>query len=205
RFRRPALAWAVRLAVAAGCLAAAVSLLEVAGSRSVRPQLATAARIQADVRASLAGLRTLSGVLVAEGPREGGVRRWRFALTASGDVRLEGPGAGEVIAYDAAFGVVRSAQRSASLGGGPLFYAERSGVAPGPPDAGPPSLPLLQELGAYTRALLAARDPRVRAATYEGRPAWRLDVDVAPNAIVPDLSADRLEITVDRATALPVR
>jgi hypothetical protein len=32
-----------------------------------------------------------------------------------------------------------------------------------------------------------------------------LDIDIVPNAIVPDFSADRLEITVDRGTGIPVR
>ena len=156
------------------------------------------------VRASLESLRSLSGVIVADGPAQVEPRRWGFALDAAGDFRLDGPSPGEWIAYDAGSGVARSAQRSASLGGDTLFYAERTGVAPGAPDQGPPTWLLPDELGAYVRALLAAGDARVHEIAYEGRPAWRVDVATLPNAVVPALSGDRLEVTVDRETGLPV-
>ena len=85
-----------------------------------------------------------------------------------------------------------------------LFYAKRTGVAPGAPDQGPPTRLLPDELGAYVRALLAAGDARVHEIAYEGRPAWRVDVETVPNAVVPALSGDRLEVTVDRETGIPV-
>jgi hypothetical protein len=199
----------LRIAAAVAVGAVAIGVLAVLGNerapRIMGPEIATAAGIKAQMRTSFASLRSLNGMLVEDGPDRGDVRRWRFALTAEGDLRLAGPGEGEVITYDAANGVVRSAQRSASLGGGPLFYAERRGVAPGPPDAGRPALMPLDELGAFVQALLAADDPRLREISYEGRRAWRLDIEVVPNAIVPELSGDRLEITVARETALPVR
>jgi hypothetical protein len=209
RVRRRRVRWGLRLAAAAVVAAVAAAALAVlASERSpqiVAPEVASAAQIKAKVRTSLANLDNLSGVLASDGPERDDVARWRFALTARGDLRLAGPGEGELITYDAAAGIVRSAQRSASLGESPIFYAERRGVAPGPPDAGTPTLSHLDELGAFVRALLAADDPRVRETTYEGRPAWRLDVDAVPNAIVPELSADRFEITVDRATGMPVQ
>jgi hypothetical protein len=140
------------------------------------------------VREALATMRNLSGVLVDD------EARWRFALRAEGDLWLAGPGPDEWIAYDAGAGVVRSAQRSASLGGGPVFYAERRGVAPGPPDE---RAPLPREYGAYVRALLAADDPRVR----ETVDAWRVEVEI----VADEFSGDSLEITVDRQTGMPVR
>jgi hypothetical protein len=45
----------------------------------------------------------------------------------------------------------------------------------------------------------------VRETVHTGRPAWRLDIDVVPNAIVPEFSGDHLEIVVDRETGIPVR
>jgi hypothetical protein len=189
----------IRWGVGAAAVVAVAALAAVGIPRLAQPEVATAAEVQARVRAALATMQSLSGVLVDDGAR------WEFALTADGHLLLSGPGAGEVIAYDAKAGVVRSAQRSASLGGGPLFYAERRGVAPGPPDAGAPSLVLPRGFGAYVRALLAADDPRVREVVYEGRAAWRVDVATVPNAIVPELSGDSLEITVDRETGIPVR
>jgi hypothetical protein len=172
--------------------------------------VASAAEVKQTVRASLASMRSLSGVLVsrctaAGCPEKGGDVRWRFTLSSRGDFRLVGPTEGEVVAYDAATGVVRTAGRSASLGGGPLFYAERRGVAPGLPDLGPPTWLLPNRFGAFVAALLAADDPRVHEVVLDGRPAWRLDVDAVPNAIVPDFTGDRFRITVDRETGMPVR
>jgi hypothetical protein len=150
-------------------------------------------------------MRNLSGILVASGPAQGATQRWQFVLDAAGDVRLEGPSAGDVTTYDASTGVVRSAQHSASLGGDTLFYAERDGVAPGPPDQGPPTWILPDAFAAYVRAALAANDPAVHEVTYQGRPAWQLDVATVPNAIAPELSGDQFQITIDRPTGMPVR
>lgn len=186
-------------ALAAAVAAIAVVAIGVPRTHHTGPQIASAAVVQAHLRNALAQMRNLSGVLVTDG------KRWTFTLDAAGDVRLEGPGAGEVITYDAATGTARSAQHSASLGGSTLFYAERDGVAPGPPDQGPPTWLLPDQLSAYVRAALAAGDPGVRELTYEGRPAWQLDVATVPNQIAPELSGDALEVTVDRATGMPVR
>jgi hypothetical protein len=205
---RRRLRWAVPAAAVA---AAAIALVAVGIPRTQRtpgiagPQAASAAVVKSHLRTALTTMRNLSGVLVASGPAQGATKRWRFVLDAAGDVRLEGPAAGDVIAYDASTGVVRSAQHSASLGGPTLFYAEREGVAPGPPDQGPPTWILPEELGAYVRATLAANAPGVREIAYQGRPAWQLDVATVPNAIAPELSGDRFQITVDRQTGMPVR
>jgi hypothetical protein len=202
----------LRLAVPVGAVAAAaaIAVLAVGIPRTHRtpgiagPQVASAAVVKSHLRNALTTMRNLSGVLVASGPAQGATKRWRFVLDAAGDVRLEGPAAGDVITYDASTGVVRSAQHSASLGGATLFYAERDGVAPGPPDEGPPTWILPEELGAYVRATLAANAPDVREIVYQGRPAWQLDVATVPNAIAPELSGDRFQITVDRQTGMPV-
>jgi hypothetical protein len=102
--------------------------------------------------------------------------------------------------------VQRSLNPSASLGGeGPLFAAERTGVAPGSPDPGPTDDHLQRDFGAFVRALLAADDPGVREATRAGRPAWRLDVSAQVNRLVPDASGDHFSIWVDQETGFPVR
>jgi outer membrane lipoprotein-sorting protein len=209
RARRSRPRWGLRLAGVAA--AAAVALLAIGLARDervpdlVRPGAATAAEIKAKVRGALASMRSMSGVVVTDGPRAGDEARWRFVLTADGDFRLAGPTEGEVVAYDASQGIARSASKSASAGGDTIFYAERRGVAPGPPDQGPPTWLLPREFGAVVRALLAAEDPLVRETVYDGRPAWRLDIDVVPNAIVPEFSGDRFQIVVDRETGIPVR
>jgi hypothetical protein len=195
----------LRVAAAAAVAATALVVFDLAGGDRGEPGVATAAAVKQRVRTALAELRTLSGVLVSKGPGPGDESRWTFTLARNGDFRLSGPTRGEVITYDAADGVVRSAQRSSSLGGGALFYAVRRGVAPGPPDQGPPTWLLPEQVGAYVRALLAAGDPRVHEIRYESRPAWRVVVDAEPNAIVPEFSGDGFEITVDRETGIPVR
>ena len=207
--RRARRRWGLRAAAVAAV--AAIILVAIGIPRTERtpriggPEVATAAEVKARVRAALATLENLSGRLVFDGPKKGDREGWRFTLRAEGDFRLTGPTAHQWMTYDASTGVARSAQRSASLGGGPLFYAERRGVAPGPPDQGPPTWILPREFGAFVHALFAAKDPRVREITYEGRPAWRVEVDAVPSAIVPEFSGDRIEITVDRSTGIPVR
>jgi hypothetical protein len=207
--RRAGRRFAVRVAVVAAIVAVVVLFVGLPRDdrlpESVQPSVASAASVKAAVRAALANAETLSGVLVSDGPDRDDENRWRFLVTAKGDFRLTGLTLVENIAYDATTGVQRSLNPSASLGVDTLFAAERRGVAPGPPDGGPATWILPRDYGAVVRALLAADDPRVRETTYEHRPAWLLDIDVAPNAIVPDFSGDRLEITVDRATGIPLR
>jgi len=186
-------------------VAAAAAVVAFAVTSTTGTEPANAAVVKAHVRAALAEMRTLQGVLVASGPAQHGTDRWRFVLDAAGDVRLEGPKPGDVITYDASAGVARSAQHSASLSSDALFYAERDGVAPGPPDLGPPTWLLPDEFADYVRGALASGSPAVQETTYLGRPAWRLDVDTVPNKIVPQLSGDRFRITVDQETGMPVQ
>jgi hypothetical protein len=170
------------------------------------PEPATAAEIRAHVSAALAGLESLSGVLVEDGPQAGDEARWRFTLTTRGDLRFTGLTIPEDASYDAGAGLYRSSAPSASMQGEPArFHAEIRGVAPGPPDENPAAWRLPRRFGAFVRAALAAEDPRVEEVEHDGRPAWRLTTDAVPNAIVPDFSGDTLEITVDRESGLPVR
>jgi hypothetical protein len=195
------------LAVVAAAAVVALVVIEVPATSQTPllagPETASAAVVQARVRQAFASIESLSGTLVTDGPGAGDRRRWSFTLTAAGDFLLRGPDEGELVAYDAGTGVVRSAQRSSSAGGDTLFYAERRGVAPGPPDEELPIVPA--EYGAYVRALLASDDPRVVGTVYDGRPAWRLDVPLEPNELVPQFSGDELRVVVDRGTGFPIR
>ena len=188
--RRPRRRIAARLALVAAAAAAAIAAASLVHSGG---GTASAATVQRRLDDALRTMRNLSAELVVSGPAEPVVRRWEFTLDAKGDVRLAGPRPGDVETYDAAHAVVRSAQHSASLGGSTIFYAERRGVAPGPPDQGPPTWILPTEYAAYVRAGIEAGDPRVQDVTYAGRPAWRLDVP------------GRFRITVDKANGMPVR
>ena len=209
RATRRRFGWGVRIAAVAAVIAAVVVAIGVPRTKHtpsvLGPEPATAAEIKAKVRTALIQMKSLGGELVYDGPKKGDEARWRFTLTAQGDFDLVGPTRKERITYDASTGVARSAQRSASLGGGPVFYAERRGVAPGLPDPSPPTWLVPTELEAYVRALLAAEDPRVTETTYDGRPAWILSVETVPNAIVPEFSGDRLDVTVDKASGMPER
>ena len=109
-------------------------------------------------------------------------QRVRFAFAADGSFRTRALGGSQDVAYDARTGVERAVTTSASLGGAGRFFVEQRGLAPGAPDQGPEPLAIEQQLGAVVHALLAAHDPRVRPATYLGRPAWR----VTFRQILPD-------------------
>ncbi|MGH3093522.1 MAG: hypothetical protein ACRDOG_14515 [Gaiellaceae bacterium] len=219
RTRRSRVRWGARVA-----LVAAVGVLAFVAYDIVRSdegpgtglvvEPASAAEIQQRVREALAMAQNLSGILVVEGRSYENAygwdepRRMRFTLTADGDFRLTGLTHEENIAYDASRGVQRSLNPSASIEGDDTLFAHvRRGIAPGPPDEIPaPSDSLLQsDFGAFVRALLAAEDPRVKGVVYEGRRAWRLEVDASPNLIVPELSGDHFAITVDQQTGFPVR
>jgi hypothetical protein len=213
--RRGGLRWGVRLAFAAA-VATAIWLVAGLPEDERLPDViedATAAQIQARVRTAFAGAETLTGELVVRGRSYENAYgweepvRWRFALTAQGDLRLRGLTIRDTMTYDAERGVQRSLNPSASLGGeGPLFAAERTGVAPGPPDPGPTDDHLKRDFGAYVRALLAADDPAVVETRYDGSPAWRLDVRAQVNKLVPDeFAVDRFSIWVDQQTGIPVR
>src|ERR687892_686805 len=218
RTRRSRVRWGARVALVAAVGALAFVAYDIVrsgdapGPGIVEP--ASAAEIQRAVREALATAQNLSGILVVEGRSYENAfgwdepRRMRFTLTADGDFRLTGLTHEENIAYDASRGVQRSLNPSASIEGEDTLFAHvRRGIAPGPPDEIPaPSDSLLQsDFGAFVRALLAAEDPRVEDVVYEGRRAWRLEVDTSPNLIVPQFSGDHFAITVDKQTGFPVR
>jgi hypothetical protein len=194
----------LRLALPVAAAAAlALAVVLVTG----REQRADAAEIARGSRAALATLQSISGRATyrALDVRTGRIEtaRFSFARTAAGDVRLTrlGPSHGD-LAYDAARGIVTSSETSASMGTG-RFYAERRGVAPGPPDEPPVFAVLGRELGAAVDTLVAAGDADVFETTFAGRPAWRLELDLRPNTSFADV--DHVSVVVDRATELPVR
>jgi hypothetical protein len=128
------------------------------------------------------------------------VTKARFAVTARGDFYAESPT--EVVAYDAKRKTERYHAR-----GNPVA-STLTGSAPGPPDhltSGPGELDFNRRLGSVVRALLAAGDPRVENATYDGRPVWQLEISVPENLIAGADSADRLAIDVDKQTGVPIR
>jgi len=210
RARRNRIRWTARTAFVAA--AAAFAVLAVGLPRGGDgPEAATAAEIKARIAAALSSAESISGELVFEGRRFQNAygwekpTRWSFAMTAKGDLHMREEGGLNNVAYDAAEGVERSLNQSASMGGESLFAAERHGLAPGPPDPGPSDSLLYRDFGSLVRALLAAEDPRVTETTYEGRAVWRLVITARQNLIVPEFSGDRFVVTVDQETGFPLR
>jgi outer membrane lipoprotein-sorting protein len=212
---RPRLRWGLRVAFVAAVAALAVVMVDLlrsgdAPGPGIGVQQATAAEIQAEVRSVLAGLQTVSGEFVAEGESyeeayDWTSHRWRFVLAENGDFGLTGVSHEENLSYNARRGVRRTLNPSESLDTADLFANVERGIAPGPPDSYPPESILETDYAALVRAFLAADDPRVVETEYAGRPAWRLDVNVQVNRIVPEYSGDEFSIWVDQETGIPVQ
>jgi hypothetical protein len=203
RTRRRRAAWMMRFAAAAAIVTAA-AVVGLPRTDRGSPQPATAAEVKARVAAAFATSANLSGVAVFDGREKGDVTRWRFVTSAHGDFRASRP-AGEEIAYDAETGSERMV--FPEEGKKAPSAVEATGLAPGLPDPGPSDWILARDYGSVVRALLAAKDPRVKDVVYEGRAAWQLDTDVAPNLIDAPfgVSQDHFAITVDQQTGFPVK
>jgi hypothetical protein len=211
RARRNRIRWTVRTALVAAAAAVVVAAVGLPRADRTGPEIASAAEIQAKVAAALSSARSLSGEIVFHGSSYRNAygwekpKRWSFTMTARGDLHIKETDGPNDMAYDTREGVERSLNTSESIGGDTLFAAERRGLAPGPPDQGPSESFLQRDYGSIVRALLAADDPRVTETTYEGRAAWRLEMAVRPNLIVPEFSGDEFVITVDQETGFPLR
>ena len=191
-------------------VAAAVAVLAVAlgvrlGDGPLAPRPATAAEVAEKVSDAFAAAGTLRGTLVvrelgAEGPRT------TFVTTADGDLRLEtrtSRGEVNVVAYDAERGVEESYWLPGPGGGFEAYGGVRTGLAPlNTPDQGPMDWVLRTDL---TTTLRAASPEPAEETTYDGRPAWVLGADVTPQDSAGELAYDRIEATIDRETAFPVR
>jgi len=126
---------------------------------------------------------------------------YTFAYTERGDFRLHGLTHREELAYDANSGVERQYSVDAD---GIVSAGVTTGLAPGLPDPPPSDWIVGRRYGSVVRALRETQDGVVRRLEHEGRSAWRLDVDVQPSSIVPELTADHLRIVVDQETGFPV-
>ena len=204
RWRRQTLRFAV-VAAAAGVIGVAVGA-NLSGPPSVTPGddqprvvAVSAVEVAQKLQAALSSVETLRGTLVFRDV-DGEVRS-SFVVTNDGDFRQSGITRREELAYDATTGVERSYFIDPA---GPDFGGERRGISPGQPDESPSDWVLQRELGSTVRAILAQDTAlTVTTTTYDGRDAWQLDTDVAPNNISG--GGDHLAITVDQETGYPVR
>ncbi len=209
RFRIPRLALGGGLATALAVLVAAFLLLtpnddgRAPGGLGAAP--VTAAELGARVGDALARIETLQAVLVVtERPSPDlamTTTRYRLLRDSDGDERLLQLGGGFDRAYDAATGVEREA---ADPSNGDQATVTR-GLAPGPPDRPLGDLRAQQQLGGVARALRAAGAAPVREVTDGGRPAWRIAVGAEQDVhALPGDTGDRIELTIDKRTGLPL-
>jgi hypothetical protein len=149
---------------------------------------------------------------------DGSYRQTLIDNVAPQDVVVAGTAYESDVAFDATTGTLTGYERAYD-GMMPAGRRHRTwagvetGFAPGPPDdaSAPPTY--LSDFGAFARALRAVGGGDVSEADYEGRPAWVVSCDVAagPTERVvfgwgePQQQADRLTVTVDKQTGLPVR
>jgi hypothetical protein len=210
RRRRPQVRWVARVATVAVVVALAVVAYDALRSERgetpvVGVETASAREIQTRVQRALAAAEALGGTLVWDGPQRGDETRWKFELTTRGDFRLSGLTRTEESAYDAERGVERLYSRDDE---GVVSAGVMRGLAPGWPDATSSSWMLPDQFGAFVRVFLTDKDPDAPVETVttdDGRPAWRLQVEVAPSGILPpEFTGDALTITVDQETAMPI-
>lgn len=204
---RRRLAW---LPAAGAAVVAAVVVAITIGEPGVTPRVATAAEVRGAVARAWATADSVRGTLVTRssaGPdqteRE---RRWRFVITARGDLRLTGITRPGDVAYDADDNVERGLNPSESIPDSDvLFGSEIRGLASGPPDQTSSITVLDRALGSVVRALAASRGGDVRETTYEGREAWLLETDLPVPEKDEEFWPDHLEVVVDQETGFPLR
>src|ERR687887_652591 len=162
-----------RRSIALVCAAAIAALFLTIGLSYLRggSDVASAAALRARLLTTLTETRTIRGELVYRAldvrSNETVTTRQRFAADAAGDLRVTDLGGVGDVAYDARQGIERGVTTSASIGSG-RFFAERSGLAPGPPDQGPSDFLLNREVAAVVRALAVAHDPRIEEVSLDG-------------------------------------
>lgn len=98
-------------------------------------------------------------------------------------------------AYDASTGV----QTSYIEGGIPglRLYVKATNLDPAQSARSPEA-----QLAAWVQHALAARSPRVKNTSFEGRPAWALTLRFTPGDDFFDTYGARVDVTVDKATGL---
>jgi hypothetical protein len=199
--RRRYRAWGLRAAVGAAVLA----LVLVLAVTRLASGPALASRVQAKAAAALAEGRTMRGVIVWRLVRpQAQVSRWRFAMTAQGDLRATALDGSADSVYDAPAGVLRVLNVAEALESRHRFASVVTGVPPGPPDGGPSADDFVQRrLGSIVRILVAARDPRVTETVFEGRKAWQVALPTEPNRAYADF--DRIDVTIDQETGIVLR
>lgn len=226
-------AW--RLVVAGAAIAAAVTVVALFGLPGVvektGPPAVDAEPVVARALRALTSARTLTADYVSrELDRSGStavsVERFHIVMRADGSSRattILPPDDGDAsqtayhfidTAYDAGTGIHRIYQetRSSEAGGSSMAVSWASktvGCAIGEPDR---EQSTTLKFAAFAAALRTARDGRARAVDFEGHPAWAVSCRLTATLSSPLTSDtqpappyDRLSVTIDKATGMPVR
>ena len=222
--RRPFAVFARRRGLALGFAVLAIVAL-VAGVLLVGPpggggpEPVGAREVLRQALRALSSARTLAAEVTIRAPKSEmwtpetryDVDRYRFLLRADGSYRLSrrGPStfgwspAGDShppteVVFDARRGVLRTYSPEQGL-------VERSNYPLGPPDrwAG---IITEYDFSAAARALQVVGAALLRTTVYEGRPAWVVTCSAVSGPSRPAISDEwpRYEITIDKATTLPV-
>ncbi|MGH2700511.1 MAG: hypothetical protein ACRDJ2_01925, partial [Actinomycetota bacterium] len=205
--RRRVAAW---LPAAVAAMVATIVVALTITEPGITPRVASAAELRGAVAKAWAEADSVSGILVSRSSvppdRKQEERRWRFVVTARGDIRLTGITRPGDVAYDANDNIERGVNPSESIPGSDvLFGSEIKGLAPGPPDQTSSITALDRGLGSVVRALATSRGGEVTETTYEGRDAWLLETDLPVPEKDQEFWPDHLEIVVDRETGFPLR
>lgn len=179
-----------------------VTWVGIPGRRSpsiIGPGVASAAEVQRQVTRAFATTITLQGRLQTRAvePIFPLTQDFRFAANSQGDYAYESTDGLQRAAFVAAEGTLKEVTGFDDDRGRFVAFEER-GM--------PPSLPfrlLDRELGSVVRAFLQeGSDAEVEEITHDGRPAWKVSLDVTETRFAE--SPDHLDIVVDRETGFPV-
>jgi len=223
----------VAAAAAAAAAVAVVALFGLPGVvEKTGPPAVEAEPVVAKALRALASARTLTADYVSrEFDRTGStavsVERFHIVMRGDGSSRattILPPDDGDAretayhfidTAYDAGTGIhrmyqeTRSAESDGRSGMAVSSASKTVGCAIGEPDR---EQGTTLKFAAFAAALRTARDGRARAADFEGRPAWVVSCRLTATSASPLASDtqptppyDRLSVTIDKATGMPVR
>jgi hypothetical protein len=173
------------------------------GSHDVA-RTSTAADIGQLVAASYAQATSLSGVLVHRTVDPGRVAESSvtFTISSEGDFLTRSTDAGTttVVSYVTDEATVTTVSQRADR---PANVLVQRNVDPASPQARTAAMLLQRSIGSVTAAMLDS-DVAATTITYDGRPAWRVEVPAVADSLGTN-SPDSLEVTVDQQSRFPVQ
>lgn len=203
-FRAPRLAY-----VAAG-LAILLVVAIVPNLGLFSADKALAAEVKAKVQHARATIKTMRGTTFIRtrlpGSAEFEEEQSTFVIASDGSFRVRSMNGDMDFSYYApkhiAQGFVRHPAES-----GVIEEFRRFGYEITNAFFGPNELPgfVEGEAGVLARALIEAKDPKVKETRYRGEKAWAVEFKIPPSPFAPNTSIEHVHVTVDTETGLPVK